>query len=520
MTGYRRAAIAATIMLASPVAATAIEERSIDQIAAALAAGRTTSRELVAAYGARIARIDRAGPRLNSVIALDPQADAEARALDRERRQGHLRGPLHGVPILIKDNIESRGPLPTTAGSLALAANVTGRDAEVVARLRAAGAIILGKTNLSEWANMRSSRSSGGWSAVGGLTRNPYATDRTACGSSAGSAVATAASLATAAISTETDGSISCPASMTGLVGLKPTVGLVSRRHIVPISHRQDSAGPMARSVRDVALLLTAMAGSDPGDPATAQADAHRIDYAAALDLQALRGRRIGVMRFATGFHPRVDALFDAAIADLRAGGATIVEIAAFDTKPVRDAEAALLPAEFRSDLNAYLATLPARVPSRTLAALIGFNRNRAKQEMPWFGQETFEKAEATQGTETPGYAEAAATATRRAGADGIDAMLARDRLDALIAPTTGPAATTDLVNGTRYSGGSAALLPAVAGYPHLTVPMGQVDGLPVGLSLIGPAWSEARLLALGYAYEQATHRRVAPSYARGVPER
>jgi amidase len=503
---------ALTVLPVVAQAAAPVEERSIADTAADLAAGRTTAEALVAAYRRRIAAID---PRLHSIIALNPDAAADARALDAERRAGHVRGPLHGVPILLKDNIESLGPLPTTAGSLALKDNVTGRDAPLVARLRAAGAVILGKTNLSEWANMRSSRSSSGWSAVGGLVRNPYAFDRSACGSSAGSGAATAASLAVAAIGTETDGSIVCPSSVNGLVGLKPTVGLVSRTHVVPISHSQDTAGPMARSVRDVAILLQALAGRDPADPATAAQPVYfrAVDYVAGLDPQALKGARIGVMRFAAGFHPMVDPIFERAIADLKAAGATIVEIPAFDTAKIRKAEGFVLDHDFKTDLNAYLASTPPTVKSRTLADLIAFDKAHAAEEMPWFGQETFEAAEATQGTADPDYAATAATAKRLAGPEGIDAMLAHDRLDVLIAPTTGPAGVSDLINGGKSSGGGASLLPAVSGYPHLTVPMGQVHGLPVGLSFIGPAWSEERLLALGYAYEQATKRRVPPSY-------
>jgi amidase len=490
-----------------------VEERSIADLDADLASGRTTSQALVAAYLARIRRIDKTGPRINAVLVINPNAMADAKALDAERHAGNIRGPLHGIPIMLKDNIESREPIATTAGSLALADNIARRDAPLVARLRAAGAIILGKTNLSEWANIRSTRASSGWSAVGGLTRNPYAPDRSACGSSAGSAAATAASLTAAAIGTETDGSITCPAAVNGLVGLKPTVGLVSRTHIVPISHSQDSAGPMARSVRDAAILLTAIAGTDPADPATANADAHRTDYVAALDPAALRGKRIGVMRFAAGFNPQVDALFEAAVAQMRSAGAALIEIPAFDTKPMRDAEKIVLMDELRTDLDAYLATTPPAVKARTLADLIAFNRAHADREMPWFGQDQFEKSEAGMGMADPAYPAAAAAARRSAGPDGIDAMLAHDQLDALIAPTTGPAWTIDLVVADHYSGGSAAGLAAIAGYPHLTVPLGQIHGLPVGISFIGPPWSEPLLLGLGFAYEQQSRARRPPTY-------
>jgi amidase len=494
-----------------------IAERSIDQLQADLVSHRTSSRQLVAAYLARIAKIDKHGPRINAVIAINPHAFADADARDAERRSGRAHGPLHGIPILLKDNIESRDPMPTTAGSRALAANMTRRDAPLVARLRAAGAIILGKTNLSEWANFRSTRSTSGWSAVGGLTRNPYALDRSACGSSAGSGAATAASLAAAAIGTETDGSITCPSAMNGLVGLKPTVGLVSRTHVVPISHSQDTPGPMARNVRDAATLLYAIAGSDPADPATIDADRHRTDYVATLDPRALSGKRIGVMRFAAGFNPEVDGLFAEAIEQMRAAGATIIEISAFDSKLAKAAEATVLAHEFRTDLNAYLATTPSAVKTRTLAELIAFNRAHAEGELHWFGQDQFEKAEATGGIADDAYASALTTAKAAAGPHGIDLMLAHDRLDALVAPTTGPAWKIDLIDGDHFGGGGAGGLAAIAGYPHLTVPMGLVKGLPVGLSFIGPAWSEARLLALGFAYEQRRHKRRPPAYRKAI---
>jgi amidase len=493
-------------------------ERSIDDLSAALKAGQTTSHALVAAYLARIARIDKTGPRLNSVIVTNPDALAQADALDRERKTGRLRGPLHGIPILIKDNIESADRMPTTAGSLALAANVSGRDAPLVARLRAAGAIIIGKTNLSEWANIRSNRSSSGWSGIGGLTRNPYALDRNTCGSSAGSGAAAAASLAAGAIGTETDGSVTCPASVNGLVGMKPTVGLVSRTYVVPISHSQDTAGPMTRSVRDAALLLTVLAGSDPADPATAQADAHKTDYAALLSTGALRGKRLGVMRFAIGSHPATVRLFEAALDELRQAGAILVDIDTFEARAqMRKDEHVVLMTELKADLGTYLAATPATVKARTLAEVIAFNKAHADTEMRWFGQETFEEAETTKGLADPDYLKARAEGQRLAGPDGIDKMLAAAHLDALIAPTMGPAWTTDLINGDHGAGGGAGAIPAIAGYPHLTVPMGTVDGLPVGLSFIGPAWSEARLFALGYSYEQLRPHRAPPDYRPSI---
>lgn len=457
-----------------------------------------------------MARHHRFNTQLNAVIAVNPDALKIARALDAERKAGNVRGPLHGLPVLIKDNIETADPMATTAGSLALKDNITGRDAPLVARLRAAGVVVLGKANLSEWANIRSSRSTSGWSAVGGLTRNPYALDRSACGSSSGSAAAVAAGLAPAAIGTETDGSITCPAAMNGLVGLKPTVGLVSRTHVVPISHSQDTAGPMTATVRDAALLLTAMAGSDAADPATAEADAHKADYAAGLSKTALKGVTLAVARFYTGDSPKTDAVFEQALKDLAAQGATLVEVKAFDEGPVGRAEGLVLFTEFKADIAAYLAsTDPAKVKARNLADLIAFNA-ATPQELRWFGQETFEKAQATKGLDDPDYLTARADAKRLAGPEGIDRILEETGAIAIVAPTTGPAWTIDLINGDHY-GGSATTLPAVAGYPHLTVPMGQVEGLPVGLSFIGPAWSEARLLSLGYAYEQATMRRRPP---------
>jgi amidase len=488
-------------------------EKSIGELEADLTAGRATSVGLVEAYSHRIEALN---PRLRAVIVVNPHALAEARAADAARAAHRPQGPLAGVPILVKDNIESADPMATTAGSLALEHNMPGRDAPLVARLRAAGAIILGKTNLSEWANFRSTHSISGWSAMGGQARNPYALDRSPCGSSSGSGSASAASLAAAAIGTETDGSVTCPAAIAGLVGLKPTVGLVSRTHVVPISHTQDTAGPMARSVRDAALLLTVIAGTDPDDAATAQADAHKTDYVAALDPHALQGVRIGVLRFAAGFHPQTDAVFDRALAALQAAGATLVDIQKAPTEAslLRDYEQTILKTELKADLGAYLATTsPDQVPSRTLADLIAFNKAHADRELPLFGQELFEASEATKGLDDPDYLKAKAEAHRLAGPDGIDAMLAANNVTALVAPTLGPSWLIDPVLGDRFVGGGAGAPPAIAGYPHLTVPMGVVDGLPVGLSIIGPAWSEARLLAYGYAYEQVSHARVAPQY-------
>lgn len=513
------ALIAVSVASAAP-AADLVAERSITELGKMLREGRTTSRALVDAYLRRIERLDRAGPRLNSVIAINPEARAQAAALDAERRAGRARGPLHGIPIVIKDNIETKDRMPTTAGSLALKNNVTERDAPLVARLRAAGALILGKTNLSEWANIRALRSTSGWSAVGGLTRNPYALDRNSCGSSSGSGAAPAASLAAAAIGTETDGSITCPAAINGLVGFKPTVGLVSRTHVVPISQSQDTAGPMTRSVRDAALVLTAMAGADPADPTTAEADRYRKDYTVGLSPDALKGKRLGVLRFALGPSPQTVKLFEAALEDLKRAGAVLVDIDAMPNRQeMREAEQVVLMTELKAGLDAYLAsTAPEKVPTRTLDDVIAFNERNADTELRWFGQERFEASAKTKGLDDPAYLRARVTGRSLAGPEGIDAMLKANKLDALVAPTTGPAWTTDLVNGDHVGGGGAGSLAAIAGYPHLTIPMGLVHGLPVGLSFIGAAWHDADLLALGYAYEQRTHRRQPPAFVASTP--
>ena len=513
----RLATAAALVLLAAPAARAApstANERTVAQLEADMSAGRTTSEAVVRGYLDRIAHIDRAGPTLRSVIATNPDAIAQARMLDAERRAGHLRGPLHGVPVLVKDNVETRDRMATTAGSLALAGNVTGRDAPVVARLRAAGAVILGKTNLSEWANIRSSRSISGWSGVGGLVKNPYVLDRNACGSSSGTGAAVSADLAAAGVGTETDGSVTCPSAVNGLVGLKPTVGLVSRTRIVPISHSQDTAGPMARTVADAAALLTAMAGPDPADPATREAGAHAVDYVAALKGASLRGQRLGVLRYAADVAPPERALFEAALAAMCAQGAVIVEIA--DYRPPASLggdEFKVLMTELKADLNAYLATTdPAKVRARTLAEVIAFNR-ATPRELALFGQDEFDTAQATGGLGDPAYLKARAASLQAAGADGIDRLLAEHRLNALIAPTTGPAWKSDAVDGDHVEGEGATSLAAVAGYPHLTVPMGYVRGLPVGLSFISGAWREADLLRLGAAYEQATHLRRPPTF-------
>lgn len=506
-------AIGAALMpVAAKDAAYVVEEKSLADLKADLDKGAVTSEELVAAYTKRIEDIDRAGPTLRSVFALNPRAAADARALDAERKAGKTRGPLHGIPILVKDNVETLDPVATTAGSLALSDNVTNRDAPVVARLRAAGAIILGKTNLSEWANIRSSQSVSGWSALGGLVRNPYALDRNACGSSSGTGASIAASLAAAGVGTETDGSITCPASANGLVGIKPTVGLVSRTHIIPISHTQDTAGPMTRTVAETALLLTVMAGSDPADAATKEADAKKADYVAALDANAIAGKRIGVLMFHTGYNAATDNAFARATAALRAAGATLVEINEFEKRQeINDAEMTILMTELKTDLNAYLATTPAAVKTRTLKDIIDFNA-KTPAEMALFHQDLFELAEKTKGYNDAEYKKAVATTKRLAATQGLDRLFKDQKLDVLVAPTGGPAWMIDTVTGDHFLG-AASTLPAVARYPHITVPMGDATGLPLGISFIGPAWSEAKLIGVAYAYEQRTKERKPPRY-------
>jgi amidase len=418
---------------------------------------------------------------------------------------------MHGIPILVKDNVEVAGPIATTAGSLALAGNITNRDAPLIARLRAAGAVILGKTNLSEWANIRSNNSTSGWSAVGGLTKNPHALDRNSCGSSSGSGSAAAAALAAGTIGTETDGSITCPAGVNGVVGFKPSVGLVSRRYVVPISHSQDTAGPITRSVRDAAIMLTAMAGSDPQDAATVDADRWRGNYAAGLSVDALKGMRVGVIRA-----PTADAvLFDAAIAKLKDGGAEIVVLDAskIDRQKIGQGEFKVLLAELKADLASYLQGLPeGLVPHKTLADVIAFNTAHADKELQYFGQETFETADKEKGLDDPAYLQALAT-SRGLATNALNQLFANNKVDVIIAQTNGPAWVSTLGKGDAFSGPSASQLPAVAGFPHLTVPMGLSSGLPVGLSFISPKWHDHNVLKAGFAYEQLSKARVTPQF-------
>lgn len=516
----KRLALAAVLALTAGAALAKDDPafQSMSDLQAAMSAGKASSVSITQAYLARIKALDRKGPKLNSIIALNPHALADAKALDAERKAGHVRGPLHGLPILLKDNIESADGTATTGGSLALSGNFTNRDAPLVKRLTDAGAVILGKTNLSEWANYRSTRSISGWSAMGGLVRNPYGLDRSSCGSSAGTGSSIAAGLAAGGVGTETDGSVTCPSAINGLVGLKPTVGLVSRTYVIPISASQDTAGPMTRNVADAAAMLTAMAGSDPADPATAEADSHKVDYLAALDPGSLKGARLGILRLTAGRSVQADEVFAQTVKALKAAGAILVEVKAPDMSPINAAEELILRTEFKAGVNAYLAsTNPAQVKTRTLADLIAFN-SAEPRELALFGQEIFIASQAGSGLDDPAYLKAKADAKRLAGPEGIDALIAKDHLDALIA-WSGPTAIVDPVNGSRIFGPPSGLA-AVAGYPHLTVPMGYVSGLPVGLSFIGPAWSEAKLLSLGYAFEQITKARRDPTFPASVMTR
>jgi len=489
-------------------------EPGVSDLQVAMARGTLSAVQLARRYLARIEQFDRHGPHLRSVLEVNPDAIKIAAALDAERRSKGPRGPLHGIPVLVKDNIATGDRMSTSAGSLALANAKARRDASVVARLREAGAVILGKTNLSEWANIRSSHSTSGWSARGGLTLNPYALDRNPSGSSSGSAVAVAAGLAPVAVGTETDGSIVSPSSICGLVGIKPTVGLVSRRGVVPISRSQDTPGPMACSVADAAALLGALAGSDALDAATQTAPA-APDYLKALDRGALSAARLGLVRGSyTGLDP-VDALIDLAVEKLKELGAVIVDpIELPDTKKYADAELDVLLYELKAGLNEYLAEFAPQAPVQTLADVIAFNDREHVRELPLFSQDLFVKAQGKGGLEEAAYKDALALCRRLARDEGIDKALSDNKLDALIAPTGSPAWLTDLVNGDS-SEASFSTPAAVAGYPHITVPAGFVAGLPVGLSFVGGAFTEAKLIGFAYAYEQSTHYRRAPGFAK-----
>ncbi|HWR36938.1 MAG TPA: amidase [Clostridia bacterium] len=491
-----------------------LDEISLHDLRKGLDSGKYTARALAQKYLARIDAIDRHGPSLNSVIEVNPDALAIADRCDQERRADKVRGPLHGIPILIKDNIASADKMQTTAGSLALQGSKPPKDAFVVARLREAGAVILGKTNCSEWANFRSTRSTSGWSGRGGQTRNPYVLDRNPSGSSSGSAVAVSANLCALAVGTETDGSIVSPACSNGIVGIKPTVGLLSRSGIIPISHTQDTAGPMTRTVADAAALLSILAAVDPADNATEAARARiEQDYTRFLDPSGLRGARIGVVRKYAGYSIPLDLVFEEAITAMKRAGAEIIDPADVPTiGKFDDAELEVMLYEFKAGLNAYFATLGSNSPVHTLKELIDFNEKNRERELRYFGQEMLALAEAKGPLTTPDYLKSLADCRRLSRQEGIDAVMDKHRLDALVAPTGNAAWPTDLVNGDHFTGSSTSLA-AVAGYPNINVPMGFIFGLPIGVSFFGRAWSEPVLIKVAYAYEQSTKMRKAPTY-------
>ena len=476
-----------------------------------------SSREITELYLSRIEQLDQNGPALNSVIEINPEAMDIAAQMDKERRKEKIRGPLHGIPVVLKDNIDTADQMMTTAGSLALEGWIAKQDAFIVQKLRQAGAVILAKANLSEWANFRSLHSTSGWSGRGGQTRNPYVLDRNPCGSSSGSAVAVSANLCALAVGTETNGSIVCPSNANGIVGIKPTVGLLGRSGIIPISESQDTAGPMARSVADAALMLTAMAGTDPGDAMTQTPTAVNVpDYTQYLDKEAMRGKRLGVARNFFGFLPQVDEVMENAIEVMRGLGAEIVDPADIETSGTYSQEAFdLLLYEFKNGINAYLKNTGPELP-KTLQDLIAFNREHADVEMPWFGQEIFETAQEKGDLSSPEYHHALATVSQKARAQGINATLSKHNVDALVAPTGSPAWPTDWINGDHFLGGSSS--PAArAGYPNISVPAGFVHGLPVGISFFSGAWQEPLLISLAYAYEQASSHRRAPEFLQSI---
>jgi amidase len=481
-----------------------LEEATVADLQKRMSAGSLTASALTQRYLERIAAIDKRGPALNSVIELNPDALSIAAALDAERKAKGPRGPLHGIPVLIKDNIDTADRMMTTAGSLALVGSIAARDAIVAQRLRAAGAVLLGKTNLSEWANFRSSHSTSGWSGRGGLTRNPYALDRNACGSSSGSGAAVSANLCALAIGTETDGSIVCPASTNGVVGIKPTLGLIPATGIIPIAHSQDTAGPMARTVADAALLLGVLTGAD---------------HTKSLDPNGLRGARIGVARDKFfGFSEETDRVIEAAIAEMKRRGAEIVDPADIPTAgKFDDSESEVLSYEFKNDLNLYLGALVPKAPMHSLADVIAFNESHREREMPYFGQDLMIKAQAKGPLSSKEYLDALEKDRRLSRTEGIDAVMSKHRLDALVAPTAGPAWCTDLINGDHAPGGSSTPA-AVAGYPNINVPAGYAWGLPVGISFFGAANSEPLLIKLAYAFEQATRHRRAPQFLPRIP--
>ncbi|MBA2524705.1 MAG: amidase [Pyrinomonadaceae bacterium] len=490
------------------------DELTIAELQEGMKSGKLSARTMTRKYLERIEDIDKRGPAINSVIEINPDAMAIAETLDRERKEKGTRGPLHGIPILIKDNIDTADRMMTTAGSLALFASTPSQDAFVARRLRESGAVILGKTNLSEWANFRSNHSSSGWSGRGGQTRNPYVLDRNPCGSSSGSGAAAAANLCAATIGTETDGSIVCPSSTNSLVGIKPTVGLVSRSGIIPIALSQDTAGPMARTVADAAVLLGALTGIDPRDSATrsSQGKSH-IDYTRFLDKDGLRGARIGVARAYFNFSDQVDKRMEELIREIKKLGAMVIDPADIPTKgKFDDSEFEVLLYEFKADLNAYLAGLGPKAPVRTLKAVIEFNEKNREKEMPYFGQDIFIKAQGKGPLTDKKYLQALRKNHLLSRGQGIDFVMRKHRLDALIAPTGGPAWPTDWINGDHFTGGYSSA-SAVAGYPHITVPAGYIFGLPFGISFFGAAYSEPKLIKYAYAFEQATKVRRPPRF-------
>jgi amidase len=491
-----------------------LDEITISDLQDGMKSGKFTARALVEKYSARIAEIDKQGPAINSILELNPDALSIADSLDQERKAKGPRGPMHGVPVLIKDNIDTADRMMTTAGSLALVGSKPQQDSYVALKLRSAGAVILGKTNLSEWANIRSSHSTSGWSGRGGLTRNPYVLDRNPCGSSSGTGAGISANLCSVGIGTETDGSIVCPSSSNGLAGIKPTVGLVSRSGIIPISHSQDGAGPMCRTVRDAAILLGALAGVDPRDPATAASQGRSFtDYSQFCDPNGLKGARIGVARKYFGFNEAVDALMETSLDAMKKQGATLVDPADVETLGKFDeSELLVFMYELKADLNNYLAGLGPTTPVRTLKDIIDFNDSNRQKEMPYFGQDLFLKAEAKGPLTEKAYLDALDKNHRLARTEGIDATMDKYRLDAMVAPTGGPAWLTDFLNGDHSTGGSSNAA-AVAGYPNINVTAGFISGLPVGISFFGRAWSEPTLIRLAFAFEQTTKARQAPRF-------
>jgi amidase len=491
-----------------------LEEITVSELQEGMASGRFTAHSITEKYLVRIEAIDKHGPAINSVIEVNPDALNIAKGLDKERKQKHLRGPLHGIPVLIKDNIDTSDRMMTTAGSLALVGSKPPKDATIAQKLREAGAVILGKTNLSEWANIRSNQSTSGWSGRGGQTKNPYVLDRNPCGSSSGSGAGVSANLCAIAIGTETDGSIVCPASANGVVGLKPTVGLWSRTGIIPISHSQDTPGPICRTVRDAVIFLGALTGVDEEDSATSESRGKSYaDYTQFLVADGLRGARIGVVRATFGFNSAVDTLMGNALELLKAQGAILVDPADIEARGKLDeSESTVFMYELKADLNAYLARLGPRAPVHTLQEIIEFNEEHREQEMPYFGQELFLKAQLKGPLTSQEYLDALKKNHQLARTDGIDAVMDKHKLDALVAPTGGPAWLTDLVAGDHFGGGSSSFA-AVAGYPNINVPAGEVFGLPVGISFFGRAWSEPVLIRIAYAYEQASKLRKAPQF-------